>query len=161
MSILRELGMQERGDKLKETFLYTLASCYVLCEKEISDTLAPHGLSPVKMNALLVIKHIGKKRGIPQVEICKKMVVTAGNMTGLVSRLRRQKLVNRCVSSGDRRVNLIKITKKGSDLLDKVWPVYKQEVDRVVSLPRKKIVAVVGALDGLRKKSFMAQKNNE
>ena len=158
MSILRDLGIREGGNKLKEEFLYTLASSYILCEKEISNALAPYGLSSVKMNALLVIKHIGKNKGVSQVAICKKMIVSAGNMTGLIDRLEKQKLVERFVRLGDRRVNLIKITKNGSSLLDRVWPIYKKTVDQILTLSRTKIVATVDVLSQLRENIREAQK---
>ena len=159
MSILHELGIRKRSNKLKEEFLYTLASSYMLCEKEISSALAPYGLSSVKMNALLVVKHIGKNKGISQVNICKKMIVSAGNMTGLINRLERQKLVERIIQSVDRRVNLIKITKKGADLLDKVWPIYKNKVDQVIPLSRAKIITTVAALSRLRERIYEIQQN--
>lgn len=64
MSIFAQLGVRDGKDRIKEEVLYNLAACYVLVEKKISHFLAPYDLSPVKMNALLMIKHVGKKRRV-------------------------------------------------------------------------------------------------
>ena len=41
--------------------------------------------------------------------------------------------MQRLAQKGDRRVNLIKITKKGSVLLDEIWLHYKKMVDELVN----------------------------
>jgi len=151
MSIFRELGIRDGKDRLKEELLYNLGYCYVTLEKKISEILAPYDLSPVKMNALLIIKHVGKEKGLSQSELSKKMIVTAGNITRLIDRLQSEKLVERSPLKEDRRVNLLRITNKGSDLLDKAWPVYKRNVDQIVSLiPNLDIVSTTVGLSGLR-----------
>ena len=151
MSIFRELGIRDGKDRLKEELLYNLGYCYVTLEKKISEILAPYDLSPVKMNALLIIKHVGKEKGLSQSELSKKMIVTAGNITRLIDRLQNEKLVERSPLKEDRRVNLLRITSKGSDLLDKAWPVYKRKVDQIVSLiPNLDIVSTTVGLSGLR-----------
>ncbi len=151
MSIFRELGIRDGKDRLKEELLYNLGYCYVTLERKISEVLAAYDLSPVKMNALLIIKHVGKGRGLSQAELSKRMIVTAGNITRLVDRLQKEKLVERVPLKEDRRVNLLKITAKGSELLEKVWPVYKRKVDEMVSLiPGVDIVSTTVGLSGLR-----------
>ena len=151
MSIFSELGIREGKDKLKEELLYNLASSYALLEREIERALSSFGLSAVKMNALLMIKHVGKDKGLSQVDICRRMIVSAGNITRLIDRLEREKLVGRVAHGTDRRVNLIKITKKGSDILSKVWPTYKKKVNEIVSLPDADINRTVAGLEQLRR----------
>lgn len=153
MSIFAQLGVRDGKGRIKEEVLYNLAACYVLVERKISHFLAPYDLSPVKMNALLMIKHVGKKEGLPQVEIGKRMIVSAGNITRLIDRLENEKLVEHFSKPGDRRVKLIRITKKASDLLDKVWPIYKAEVEKIVSImPNLDIVTTGVVLSGFREK---------
>ena len=151
MSIFRELGIRDGKDRLKEELLYNLGYCYVMLEKKIEGILSPYELSPVKMNALLIIKHVGKDKGISQAELSKRMIVTAGNITRLIDRLQNEKLVERSSLRNDRRVNLLKITSKGSDLLDRVWPIYKRKVDEIISsIPNFDIVTTTVGLSGLR-----------
>jgi len=94
--------------------------------------LAKYDLSSAKFNILLIVKHIGKEKGIAQNEISKQLLVTTSNITRMIDKLEKDKLVVRIALPGDRRVKLIQITKKGSDLLDKVWIPYKKTVDEMV-----------------------------
>lgn len=151
MSIFSELGVREGKNRSREELLYNLASSYVLIEKEIEKVLGSFGLSAVKMNALLIIEHVGKNKGLSQVDISQRMIVTAGNITRLIDRLEKEGWVKRIADTEDRRVNLIKITNTGSDLLAKAWPVYKKEVNRIASvIPDTKIVDIVKTLEKLR-----------
>ncbi len=151
MSIFSELGIRDGKDRLREELLYNLALSYVLIEKEIEKVLDSFGLSAVKMNALLMIKHVGKEKGLSQVDISQRMIVTAGNITRLIDRLEKEGWVERVADTEDRRVNLIKITRKGSDLLVKAWPVYKRKVNEIVSLPDADVRRTVAGLDRLRR----------
>lgn len=134
MSIFSELGIREGKDREGEEFLYNLAMCYGLIEKEINTLLGQYDLSAVKMNALLMIKHVGKDKGLSQNEICKRMIVTPGNITRLLDRLQKEGWVERLPSKSDRRVNLIRITPKASTLLDKVWPSYRKKINEICHL---------------------------
>ncbi|MBF0252295.1 MAG: MarR family transcriptional regulator [Candidatus Omnitrophica bacterium] len=61
-----------------------------------------------------------------------KLLVTTSNMTRMIDKLEKEKLVTRIALEGDRRVKRILITKKGSDLLDKAWMPYKNAVDGLI-----------------------------
>jgi len=152
MSIFSELGVRGGKERVKEETLYNLVSCYGLIENRLERFLSSYGLSPVKMNALMMIKHVGGMPGLSQAEIGKRMIVTAGNITRLIDRLEREGLAERVLQPKDRRVRRIRITQKGSDLLDKVWPVYIKEVDRILSvLPAREAVTVNELLGKVRK----------
>ena len=153
MSIFSDLGVREGADRNKEEILYNLAACYSMAERRVAQFLAPHGLSPVKMNALLLLRHLGKTDGISQGDIGKKMIVSAGNITRLVDRMAREKLVERISRKGDRRVKWVRITARAEKLLDEVWPPYKKEVERIVSLmPALDMAAASVVLNGFREK---------
>jgi DNA-binding MarR family transcriptional regulator len=134
MSIFRELGVRTAKDRPKEEFLYNLGYCYVQLERHIAKVLAPYGLSPVKMNAMMIVKHAGGSKGLSQTDLSRRMIVTAGNITRLVDRLQREGFIERQSLKGDRRVKTLMITAKGSKLLDRVWPVYRKNVEEVLAL---------------------------
>ena len=79
-----------------------------------------------------MVKRVGKDKGISQNEISKLLLVTTSNITRMIDKLEKDKYVERISQKGDRRVNLIKITKKGSELLDTIWPGYKSMVDKLI-----------------------------
>src|SRR3989338_7222783 len=132
MSIFRELGVREGKDRINEEVIYNIAKAYTVIDGVISGFLSKYDLSPAKFNILLMVKHVGKDKGISQNEISKLLLVTTSNITRMIDKLEKDKYVERISQKGDRRVNLIKITKKGSELLDTIWPGYKSMVDKLI-----------------------------
>lgn len=133
MSSLKAFGVEEDKGNYHEEAIYRLALVYNVFINEIFSYLNNYNLTPGKFNILMVIKHHGKKEGISQVEISKRLIVTASNMTKLIDKLEKENLVTRSALEGDRRVNIMKITAKGSKLLDQVWPGYNTKLKELVS----------------------------
>lgn len=134
MDFLDRFGIYSKKEKFREAAIYGLACVYSLIEKEISDYLRPYNLTPAKFNAMMVIKHVGRNTGLSQIEIGRRLIVTASNMTRLIDKLQKEGFIERLNEKGDRRINRIKISKKGSDVLDKVWPGYYAKLMEVTSL---------------------------
>lgn len=124
MKKIKRFGLDIGERDPESRAVYSLACVFSALDKEISAYLKPFDLSPVKFNTLMVIKHMGKGPGIRQIDISRQLIVGASNVTRLVDRMIRQGLCHRVPSTRDRRVNLIKITSRGSELLDRAWPGY-------------------------------------
>jgi len=151
MTIFKAIGIREGEDRTGEALIYNMAVCYGLAEKRIGVVLGRYGLSPVKMNALLIIKHIGGSEGLPQHGISERMIVTAGNITRLLDRMDKDGLIRRVVKKDDRRIKQVVISDKASKLLDRVWPVYKEEVEKIASLlNNKELESATNTLNKLR-----------
>lgn len=125
MNIFKQIGINDGNDRLSEEVLYNIARAYGLIDRAMSELLIEFDLSPAKFNILMMVKHVGRVDGIPQNELSKLLLVTTSNITRMIDKLENSRYVDRIALKGDRRVNLLKITKKGSDLLDKVWPKYE------------------------------------
>lgn len=151
MSILKDLGVRNHEGRSSEELVYNIAFCYTLMENAMERVLKPFRLSPVKMNALLIVKHAGGDKGISQSELSKRMVVTAGNITRLTDRLQKEALLERVALEGDRRVNLLRITRKGSNLLDRAWPHYLQAIEKMVGSKGPGFAETLKYLEHLRK----------
>lgn len=134
MKPLDKFGIEIKEGKYHEAAIYGVACAYALMEKKISDYLRGFKLTPAKFNALMVIKHKGKESGLSQIEIGRSLIVSASNMTRLLDKLEKEGFVERLSQKGDRRVNLVKISKKGSVILDKAWPGYHKGIMEVSSL---------------------------
>lgn len=132
MNIFHELGVREGKDRMNEEVIYNVARAYAIIDNFITQFLETYNLSPAKFNILLMVKHVGKNKGIPQQEISKLLLVTTSNMTRMIDKLENDEYVERIHQEGDRRVNLIRITRKGSDLLDAIWPHYKKKIDSLM-----------------------------
>lgn len=134
MSVLERFCINTGKDNFRETSVYALACAYSHIEKAIAEYLRPFNLTPAKFNAMMVIKHAGKKEGFSQIDIGRRLIVTASNMTRLLDNLEKDGYIERFAREGDRRVNLIKISKKGSDMLDDVWPGYYNKIIEIANL---------------------------
>ncbi len=130
---LKAFGVEEEKGKHYEEAIYSLVLIYNVMTDQITSYLEQFDLTPGKFNILMIIKHQGQSDGIPQVEISKRLIVTPSNMTKLIDKLEKDGLVVRAALEGDRRVNIMKITPKGSRLLDQVWPGYDRKLKMLIS----------------------------
>ena len=128
MDFLKAFGISEDNKKSHQQIIYSLALIYNVIYDEMASFFQQYGLTPGKFNILMVIKHHGKDNGIPQVQLSKHLILTPSNMTKLIAKLEKEGLVERSALKGDRRVNITRITKTGSDLLDRVWETYNKKL---------------------------------
>jgi DNA-binding MarR family transcriptional regulator len=133
MSIYQEMGFRPEKENASEAALYNVARTFTLLNRLFQRHYAQFDLTPAKLNVLMLIKHVGEQDGLPQREIAKRLIISGSDVTGLIDRLEQAGLLTRRGASTDRRVKLIKITQKGSALLDKLWPAHIEEVERVMS----------------------------
>lgn len=61
-------------------------------------------------------------RGLTMSELSRRLMVTNGNLTGLIDRLDREGLVSRVVAPPDRRAQMVSLTPAGKDALDAMTP---------------------------------------
>jgi MarR family 2-MHQ and catechol resistance regulon transcriptional repressor len=116
-----------------DLIVYNIGRLYVLLDTYLyNKAYRRFSLNPAKFNVLMLVKHVGKNTGLPQQGLSSNLCVSAANITKLVDGLQKQGLVQRLASRHDRRVNLIKITKKGSKLLDEVWPRHVQALNAIL-----------------------------
>ena len=69
------------------------------------------------------------RQGLTMGELAAMLLVTKGNITGVVRRLQVEKLVLKSTSSSDRRVQSVKISAKGLRL----WDTMHADYDRIIS----------------------------
>jgi len=115
-----------------DLIVYAVGRLYVLLDSYLYNTAyKEYGLNPAKFNLLMVIKHVGKDKGLSQRELGNNLYVTAANITKLIDALEKEGLVLRMALPDDRRVNLVKITEKGSKLLDEIWPKHVTSINKI------------------------------
>lgn len=129
-SFLKELGYPvEKPDGASEA-LYGVVWIAARAQRQVGKALKPFGLTPVKLNYLMIVKHIGREEGLSQREIARRLLIDAGNVTHVLDDLEKKEWVIRDAGP-DRRSHRIKITPKGSKLLGEVWPIYKKTVGQL------------------------------
>lgn len=137
-------GIKLGKGKLYEDTIYSIAIAFNLLNNEMTAYLKDFNLTPAKFNVLMVIQHQSGPDGISQVEISKKLIVTPSNMTRLLEKLETEKYIEKLSQEGDKRVKVIKITGKGSKLLDAVWPGYSKELQRLTATLNENEQKVLG-----------------
>ncbi len=144
MDFLKAFGIEVGKDKYYEEIVYSTALLYNLIEAKVSTHLAAFNLTTAKFNVLIILQHQAGHDGMSQVDISKHLIVTASNMTRLLDKLEKEGLAQRSALKNDRRVKTIKITSKGSQLLDRAWPGYVDVLKilaQSLSLNEQKILA--------------------
>ena len=127
----KHIGVEVGQGRSHEEMVYGIALMYTAMYDEIALYLKKYKLMPGEMNVLMLVKHQGKEKGLSQVDMGRRLMVTAHNMTRLIQRLEKDGLLKRVAYKKDGRVNLVTITIKGSKLLDEVWPGYDQMVQEL------------------------------
>lgn len=95
--------------------------------------------------------------GMTFVELSRQLLVTAGNLTGIVDRLERQRLVRRAPHPADRRAIRLTLTPRGWKAVSASLPTHHGVIARLLgTISRRDLTtlrAVLGRLrDGLEKR---------
>ena len=108
-----------------------LARSFSVFNKRIVDQIRSFGLTQAQFSVLECLGHLGP---LTIGQICKKMLVTGGNMTVVIDNLVKQDLVERVPSQTDRRAIEIKLTEKGRELFDRIFPQHARYVAQIASV---------------------------
>jgi len=82
---------------------------------------------------LEIISCLDRTKGLPLSEIAERLLVSGGNVTGIIDRLERDGYVYRMRDKADRRVVRALLTEKGFELYKSFLPRYKETMNRINS----------------------------
>lgn len=130
-----------------------LVRCYNLALRELSGKLRADCTIP-QFDVLAQIRR--SPEGLTFSALSEKLLVTAGNLTGIVDRLEKRGLARREVNPKDRRQTYIKLTPAGEKYCDEIIPRHEQQIielfarlnDNTVQNLRTDLDALAQALDG-------------
>ncbi len=92
-----------------------LLACENIIENKLRTALREHfNVTLPQFDVLAELEYLGQP--LTMTDLSKRLMVSNGNVTGVVDRLVREGLVQRQPSESDRRVNLISLTPRGLDL---------------------------------------------
>lgn len=131
MNNLTSYGINPAKNRPYEQITYVLALIYNILNAQAESYFAPHGLTPVQFNLLMLAAYQNGGAGVNQAGLGKRLIASASNVTKLVEKSVKEGLLSRAQNPQNRRENIIKITPKGQRLIDKVWPEYDQMVRRL------------------------------
>jgi MarR family transcriptional regulator, organic hydroperoxide resistance regulator len=104
----------------------TFARVYSRLERRVAHALGAYGLSMAQFDVLATLAH---GEGITQQELAERLLVTKGNVVGLIDRVSTAGWVERRADPEDRRANRLYLTEAGRQLLLAVWPGHVADVE--------------------------------
>jgi len=134
MSLEHELGFRKPIGLLGHEALLNIYFTATCIKKRAAEFLRRFGLTDVQLNVLMLLHHqSGGEGGLSQAEISDMMLVNRANITSLIDRMEKAKLVVRTAAANDRRFNIVKLTDKAKKLFAKVDPLYAKEVKKTMA----------------------------
>jgi DNA-binding MarR family transcriptional regulator len=127
-----------------------LMKCHNIISRELRKQVERDGLITLPQFDVLV-QLSRQSEGLSFVELSRKLLVTSGNLTGIIDRLERDSLVSREPDSSDRRVVRIRLTSKGKDLISRLIPEHVKQIETVFTrISNKDLRQLRGLLGKLR-----------
>lgn len=126
-----------------------IATCYNLLMREARQRVASRwNLTLPRFEVLAELARVDA-RGFTFVELSRLLLVTSGNLTGIVDRLKDQQLVGRIPDPHDRRVIRVALTDKGRRMTDAMLPVHAADIDEILSFMPRSALARLNSLLGM------------
>jgi DNA-binding MarR family transcriptional regulator len=90
------------------------------------------GINDGQFNILMVLKR--ESEGLSQAAIGNELIVAKPNLVGMLDKLEELEYISRVVNKGDRRANLITITKSGRKFLEEIETEYISKINDLMSI---------------------------
>lgn len=146
----------EKESRISQTMLWVrMAVTFNLLYQEIKKDLVKENLTVSQLDILVCLD---RTKGLPLSEVADRLLVTGGNVTGIIDRLENAGLVTRQRDSKDRRIVWARLTEKGYGIYRQLMPRYIETMNRINSYltpaERKELMRL------LKKMSTGAHKKN-
>jgi DNA-binding MarR family transcriptional regulator len=114
-----------------------IATCYNLLMREARQRVVSRWNLTLPQFDVLAELARADAGGFTFVELSRLLLVTSGNLTGIVDRLEQQRIVERRPDGKDRRVIRVALTDKGRRVTDRVLPAHAADLEEILSfMPR-------------------------
>jgi len=110
--------------------------------------LANYGLTPAQFD---VLSRLATEPGLTQQQLAERLLVTKGNVGGLIDRMEQAGLVERCGNPDDRRVHELHLTTSGARIFEAAAPALEEVLDSQFSAlsedEKTQLMALLAKLD--------------
>lgn len=125
-----------------------LARVYARVEQTLYSLLSQHGLTPAQFD---VLSHLASEPDLSQQALADRLLVTKGNVCGLIDRLERDGLAARHTDPDDRRRHRLCLTDRGRRAFEEAAPELEATIERGLSglsgEERRTLMHLLGRLD--------------
>jgi DNA-binding MarR family transcriptional regulator len=137
------------GTTAQEAVVALLRTAEVL-RARLELSLKPWGLSVEQYNVLRILRG-APGRSLPTLEVSSRMISRSPNITRLVDKLIAKGFVARSRGRSDRRVIVLRLTPRGLAQVNAASPAVDcPDVHLGSRLPRRRLAALIAALDAIR-----------
>jgi DNA-binding MarR family transcriptional regulator len=145
-----------RGDRLEVRLWLRLLTCSSLIERRVRRRLAIEFKTTLPRFDLLAQLDRAPE-GLMMGALSQRLMVSNGNVTGLVGRLAREGLVAREAPARDRRRARVRLTQAGKRVFDAITPAHARWIDEAMRGLRRGEMAQLHALLGRLKDAAQAR----
>jgi DNA-binding MarR family transcriptional regulator len=132
MNLKEELRLDQTIATMEHECLLNIFYAATMLYKASYIYFRQYGITDAQFNVLIQLQY-EKQQGLSQADLGRRLVVNKADMTGIIDRLEKAGLVGREDHPKDRRINIIKITRKGRDIVNRLEPGYFTGVKKVMS----------------------------
>src|SRR5438067_1963237 len=125
------MSLNSNDDQVEQEVYRMLTKTYLLLDDCDRHFFAEHGLSTRQFWAL---QHLDREQGCSMVDLSRLLFTDKSNITGIIDRLERLKLVTRTPDLHDRRVILITLTEEGQRLRDTLSVQHQARIRDLMSI---------------------------
>ena len=145
---IREKHDGALGDRSSVRVWLRLLSCTIAIEKEVQRRFAARGMTLPRFDVLAALDR--NKEGLTMGALSQRLLVSNGNVTGLVKKLVEDGLVERRKLPGDRRSSVVRLTPEGQQQFSRLARAHADWIDQLVGTlnftQRERLYVALGML---------------
>ncbi|MFD1991009.1 MarR family winged helix-turn-helix transcriptional regulator [Paenibacillus nicotianae] len=121
-------GSNTESDEEKESLhlLIILSRAYQAVMNQVNDDIQSYGLNPTEFGVLDFLYHSENPQ--PLQKIGQKVLISSGNITYVVDKLEKKKMLCRRACDNDRRVIFAELTAEGNQFFESIFTGHKQAI---------------------------------
>lgn len=116
-------------NKLNLALVIALSRVSQQINQSTRETITKEGITMGQFGVLEALYHKGD---LTINEIINKVLSTSGNMTVVINNLEKSLLIEKTINVEDRRSAIIKITKEGKKLIEKIFPLHLKNIEKAL-----------------------------
>jgi len=118
------------GDHVAVRLWLRLLTCTSMIERDVRNNLrSDFSTTLPRFDLMAQLDRAGD--ALTMGELSRRLMVSNGNVTGLIERLVQEGLVKRSHAPGDRRSHLVQLTKAGKKAFDAMTPVHERWIENL------------------------------
>jgi DNA-binding MarR family transcriptional regulator len=134
MSLKQELGLPNPIGNYAHEAVLSIFLTGMLLAKEGDRILRPFGLTDSQFNVLMLLNYQSDNGEINQTNLGQMLLVNRSNVTGLVDRMEEAGWVERTADAEDRRINRVRLTAAGREVLSRAETAYFARIEEVMGV---------------------------